>query len=401
MKRRLSSHVFDLPVQEIRRGYRSDIYFWREKIALEQHNLHPNVTMQVFQKKDAILCGVDEALAILRVGAGRYKDYDQVYRLFDKLMDNKIKARECFFTNKKEYVQLVHEKIAMSEELDDLWISEFDRLDIQALFDGDPIKPWESVMLITGDAASFAHLETLYLGVLARRTKVATNVHNVVQAAAGKTVLFFPARFDHWSVQGGDGYAAHIGGAAGVSTEAQGEWWGAKAAGTVPHALIAALGGDTVRAVQLFGDSYPDVNLVALVDFDNDCVNTSLDCARAIGDKLWGVRLDTSENLVDKSIFPEMGTFRPNGVIPELVYKTRRALDAEGFYHVKIIVSGGFTPEKIARFEDEGVPVDAYGVGSALFEGSSNYTADVVLLDGKPCAKTGRHYIPNNRLTSV
>ncbi|RQW05439.1 quinolinate phosphoribosyl transferase [candidate division KSB1 bacterium] len=289
----------------------------------------------------------------------------------------------------------------VSEELDSLWVSEFAQLDIRALHDGDPIAPWESIMLIRGDAASFAHLETLYLGVLARRTKVATNVHNVVQAAAGKTVLFFPARFDHWSVQGGDGYAAYIGGAGGVSTEAQGEWWGAKAAGTVPHALIAAVGGDTVRAVQIFGETYPDINLVALVDFDNDCVQTSLQCARAMGEKLWGVRLDTSENMVDKSILPEMGTFRPNGVIPELVYKTRRALDSEGFHAVKIIVSGGFTPEKIAHFEREKVPVDAYGVGSALLQGANDFTADIVLREGKPCAKSGRHYRPNERLTPI
>lgn len=169
----------------------------------------------------------------------------------------------------------------------------------------------------------------------------------------------------------------------------------------MPHALIAALGGDTVRAVRVFGKTFPGVNLVALVDFDNDCVKTSLQCARALGDKLWGVRLDTSENLVDKAIIPEMGGFRPNGVVPELVYKTRRALDSEGFQNVKIIVSGGFNPQKIARFEEENVPVDAYGVGSALFEGSINFTADVVLLDGEPCAKSGRHFIGNERLAAV
>lgn len=401
MKKRLPSHVFDLPVQEIRRGYRSDIYFWREKIALEQHNLHPHVTMQIFQKKEAILCGIDEALAILRVGAGKYSDYQRAYKLFDRFIDLKGKAREFFTQDKKKYLQLLAEKMKVSEELDSLWVSEFDQLEIKALHDGDVIYPWESIMHISGDAAHFAHLETLYLGVLARRTKVATNVFNVVQAAAGKTVLFFPARFDHWSVQGGDGYAAFIGGASGVSTEAQGEWWGAKAAGTVPHALIAAVGGDTVKAVTIFGESYPDVNLVALVDFDNDCISTSLKCARAIGDKLWGVRLDTSENLVDNSIIPEMGFFKPNGVIPELVNKTRRALDSEGFQHVKIIVSGGFDPEKISAFERAGVPVDAYGVGSALLRGSIDFTADVVLLEGRPCAKVGRSYRPNTRLCAV
>jgi nicotinate phosphoribosyltransferase len=401
MKGRLPTHVFDLPIQEMRRGYRSDIYFWREKVALEKRGLHPRVTMQVFQKGHAVLCGVDEAIAVLRVAAGRYGDYAKAYKLFDRLLELKREAREVFLTDKAAYLEAVRGRVSVSEELDALWETGFDSLEIDALHDGDRIKPLETVLHITGDAALFAHLETIYLGILARRTRVATNVRNVVDAARGKTVLFFPARFDHWAVQGGDGYAAHIGGAHGVSTEAQGEWWGARAAGTVPHALIAAVGGNTVEAVRIFGESYPDVNLVALTDFDNDNIGTALDCARALGDRLWGVRLDTAENMVDKSIVPSMGGFKPTGVVPELVFLMRDALDKNGFVHVKIIVSGGFYPEKIAAFEELGAPVDAYGVGSALLKGSYDFTADIVLLDGKPCAKAGRKYRPNPRLSRV
>jgi len=401
MKKRLPTHVFDLPVQEIRIGYRSDIYFWREKRTLEHHGLHPSVTMQVFQKKKAVICGIDEALAVLKVGSGRFKDYKKAHTLFDQILEIKRKARKYFTNDNSKYLQLLEEKFKISEELNALWESGYQDLKIKTLYDGDYIAPWETVMHITGDASLFAHLETIYLGAMARRTKVATNVYRVVEAANGKIVLFFPARFDHWAVQGGDGYAAHVGGATGVSTEAQGEWWGAKAAGTVPHALIAAVGGKTVEAVRLFGETYPDVNLVALVDFDNDCVNTALKCASALGDSLWGVRLDTSDNLVDASILPHMGTFKPTGVVPELVYKTRNALDKEGFKNVKIIVSGGFNPEKISEFETKGVPVDAYGVGSALLHGSYDFTADVVLREGKPCAKVGRRFLKNDRLSKM
>ncbi len=177
--------------------------------------------------------------------------------------------------------------------------------------------------------------------------------------------------------------------------------WGAKASGTVPHALIAAVEGDTVRAITLFGETYPDVDLVALVDFDNDCVGTSLKCCEALGDKLWGVRLDTSNTLVDKSIVPVMQNFKPTGVSPRLVEMTRRALDKHGFNHVRIIVSGGFTPERIAESEKQQVPVDAYGVGSYLMRGVNAFTADVVLREGKPCAKVGRQYSPNTRLEIV
>ncbi len=401
MKQRLPSHMFDLPVQELRRGYRSDVYFWREKVALEKHDLHPQITMQVFQKQQAVLCGVDEALAVLKLAAGRYRNDEKAYGLFDRLLNLKSRGRELFLTDRKAYLDTVRKKTEVSGELDELWENGFDCLAVDALHDGDLIAPRETVMHITGDAGLFAHLETIYLGILARRTRVATNVRNVVEAARGKSVLYFPARFDHWAVQGGDGYAAHVGGAHGVSTEAQGEWWGAGAVGTVPHALIASVGGSTVEAVRIFGESYPDVNLVALVDFDNDNIGTALQCARALGNRLWGVRMDTAEDMVDKSIASKMGGFKPTGVVAELAFMMREALDREGFGHVKIIVSGGFNPGKITEFEDCQAPVDAYGVGTALLRGAYDFTADVVLLDGRPCAKAGRIYRPNQRLCRV
>ena len=87
-RKRLPVHLFDLPVHELRRGYRSDIYFWREKRTLETHDLHPRTTMQVFQKREAILCGIDETLAIFKLASGRYEDYDLTYALFDQLIDS-------------------------------------------------------------------------------------------------------------------------------------------------------------------------------------------------------------------------------------------------------------------------------------------------------------------------
>jgi len=400
-KKRLSSHVFDLPVQELRRGYRSDVYFWRAKVALETQSLHPTVTMQVFQRTEAIACGIDEALAILKLGTGRYTDRDEAFKLFDRLIELKQSARVCYQEQCDEYLRIIEEKSAVSRELDALWEDGYASLEVEALHDGDAAGPFEPVMHITGDLSLFAHLETIYLGALARRTRVATNVRDVVEAANGKTVLYFPARFDHWAVQGGDGYAAQIGGAAAVSTDAQGAWWGAKGSGTIPHALIAAVGGDTVRATQIFDEAYPEANLVALVDFDNDCIGTALECADALGERLWGVRLDTSGTLVDASIVPVMGTFRPTGVNVQLVCMMREALDTAGHGHVKIVVSGGFEPERIAQFEREGAPVDSYGVGSYLLQGCFDYTADVVLLDGKPCAKKGRCYTHNPRLATL
>lgn len=364
-----------LPIHELRCGYHSDVYFWREKVTLEQHGLHPNVTMQVFQKKNALLCGVNEALEVLRAASGHYTDPQRAATLFE------------------EYLQADKRDI-LAEGLEGLWQEGFKRLDIQALSDGDRIDPWESVMHIRGDASLFAHLETVYLGILARRTKIATNVRATVDAAGDIPVLYFSGRFDHWAVQEGDGYAAFIGGAFGVSTPAQAAWMGAEAIGTVPHALIAAVGGNTVRAVTLFDESFPDTNLVALVDFDNDCVGTSLKCCEALGERLWAVRLDTAGNLTDQSASEP-------GVTADLVETTRKRLDENGFEHVKIIASGGFNPERIRQFAEMGAPVDAYGIGSWMLKEPYDFTADIVQLDGKPCAKVGRQFNPNPRLKPI
>jgi nicotinate phosphoribosyltransferase len=143
------------------------------------------------------------------------------------------------------------------------------------------------------------------------------------------------------------------------------------------------------------------MNITVLVDFENDSVKTALDVAEALGPKLWGVRLDTSEQLVDRSLVDEMGGFTPTGVNRRLVEKVRGALDGAGFSDVRIVASGGFNVQRIREFESQGVPVDAYGVGSSLIRGENDFTADVVLLDGRPCAKVGRAYAPNPRLERV
>jgi nicotinate phosphoribosyltransferase len=358
VRTRLDPAIFRLPVDRIRNGYYSDAYFVLTKQLLEAEGDHPHVTMQVFQKEESILGGIDEAVAILRTGSGRQENGE--------------------------------------------WVDGWDQLVVHALHEGDRISPRETVLTIEGDYSLFAHLETVYLGTLARRSLIMRNVAEVVEAARGKEIFYFPARHDHWLVQTGDGWSAHVAGAIGVSTDAQASWWGGRGMGTVPHGLIAAYGGDTVRAAHKFAARFHrDMHITVLVDFENDSVRTALEVADALGGMLYGVRLDTSELLVDHSLVNEMGSFRPTGVNPRLVEKVRGALDGAGHPEVKIVVSGGFTAARIREFESLGVPVDAYGVGSSLIRGSNDYTADVVLLDGQPAAKAGRAYEPNPRLERV
>jgi nicotinate phosphoribosyltransferase len=351
---RLAPEVFDLPVEKMRAGWYTDAYFNHARAALLEDGLHPEVVVQVFQKNHAYLGGMDEAIAILK-----------------------------------------------------LCSPEPDGLKIRALYDGDRIEPWETVLTIEGDYTTFAHLETVYLGTLARRTLITTNVVRVLEAADGKPIIFMPARHDHHRVQAGDGYAAYIAGRItgfeiGVTSDEQASWWGGRGIGTVPHSLIASYGGDTVAAARRFAEwAPPDLNVTVLVDFENDSVRTALEVAEALGDRLWGVRLDTAETLVDQSLWDELGDFEPTGVNERLVHKVRAVLDAAGFEGVRIVVSGGFTVEKIRRFEEHGVPVDAYGVGSSLIRGANDFTADVVLTGGQPSGKFGRRFRDNARLEPV
>ena len=357
----------------IRTGWLSDRYFLRTAATLARAGRDPEVTLQLFAKHRGIVAGLYEGVRLLQT-------------------------------------QLApgYEEAAVT---------------VDTLLDGDAIEPWETVMLVRGPYRAFAHLETPLLGVIARRTLVASNVRRVIDAARGRPVIFMGARHDDWRVQTPDGYAAMVGGAGSVSSDAGGAWWGARGVGTMPHAMIAAFGGDVVEATLAFTRyvraEEPDVSVVSLVDYHNDVVTDSLAVARAMrrefGDgALSGVRVDTSERLVDRSLEGAEGRYPGEtlrGVSPPLVRLLRTALDGEGFGDVGIVVSGGFTPRRNARFESQGVPVAAYGVGSSLLGHNAgeadgllanfDFTADIVEVEGEGESKVGRELRPNARLVRV
>ena len=234
-RQRLAPEVFDLPVEKMRAGWYTDAYFSHARATLLADDRRPRVLVQVFQKNHAWLGGMDEAIAILRLCS--------------------------------------HDPGGLA---------------IRALYDGDRIEPWETVLTIEGDYTTFAHLETVYLGTLARRTLITTNVVRVLEAANGKPIIFMPARHDHHRVQAGDGYAAYVAGRItgfeiGVTSDEQASWRGGRGIGTVPHSLIAAFGGDTILAARRFADwAPPDLNVTVLVDFENDSVRTALEVADAL-----------------------------------------------------------------------------------------------------------------------
>ena len=347
---RLTNKTFNFP-KELGEGFYSANYFLKSRKIVSENLKGHTVTMQWFQRRDnSMLCGVDEAIAILHTFA-------------------------------------VHPE----------------QLVIEALNDGDIIQANEPVLKVTGTYENFGFLESVIDGVLARRSSVATNVKEVLDAAGDTPVFSMADRQDDFLTQVGDGYATYVAGINRVSTDAQGYWWGGKGMGTMPHALIQICGGDIIKAADAYAKTFPEEQVTALIDYHNNVVRDSLLIARHLGHKLKGVRVDTSKALVDH-YFDDKDTsgFDPHGVCKELIIALRKALDDEGFNYVGITVSSSFNAEKIREWKKLGVPVSMYGVGTSFVNNMTcGFTGDLVMLDGKGEAKEGRANYKNDKLKKV
>ena len=318
-----------LPAADVLAGETADVYFERARRILAAEGLDPVVTMEIFAREQAVLCGAEEALAYLRAilgGDGAPADPVPV---------------------------------------------------VESLHDGDEIAPKEVVMRIAARYSSFGLYETAILGILSQSTGWATAARQVVDAAAPIPVIGFGARHVHPSVADQMDYASVVGGCVGASTPAGARLAGLAPTGTMPHALIIIF-GDTVRAAEAFDRHIdPDVPRIVLVDTFKDEAEESLRVADALGDHLWGVRLDTPS---------ERGR-----VTADLVKEVRARLDLAGHARVKIVVSGGLDLERIAYFKASGAPIDSFAVGSAISDASPiDFTGDLKEIDGKAVAKRGR-----------
>ena len=312
------------PSLEILSGATADVYFARANRILDHEGMDPVVTMEVFCREDAVLCGMGEA------------------------------------TNLIGHV-LANEPGAI----------------VEAIQDGDLATPKEVVLRIRARYRAFALYETAMLGMLSQSTGWATAARRCVEAAAPQPVISFGARHVHPDITDVLDYAAIVGGCVGASTPAGARLAGLNPTGTMPHSLVLIF-GDTVRAAEAFDrDMPPDVPRIVLVDTFKDEAEEALRVAHALGDRLYGIRLDTPS---------ERGR-----VTADLVTEIRARLDMEGFGHVTIVVSGGLNPDRIRYFKDKGAPVDSFAVGSYISGAAPiDFTGDIKEIDGKPIAKRGR-----------
>lgn len=408
-------------IHALRIGYYSDKYFLRTRDILLQDDYNHGIHYQYFPRKDIVLCGEKIVYEIFKNCTGYYSNFKKASMLFEEL---KINLKE------KNYPMHIY---LIERDLNDLWVNTFDKISYSSLPDGSKVKNMEVCIGIKGNPKYFGHLETATLGILAQQSAVATSVNEVVKRLnKNQKLLFFPARFKDFESQKSDGYAAVVGGANYMSTDANYEYVVGKGIGTIPHLLIACYKGDTAKAAIKF-DEYidPNISRIVLVDWDNDCIKTTLQviCAfinkfiykmdyidfsnydieelqnqiKKVGDtynisevigsgkgKIFGVRFDTSGNLIDQSVAKN---HLNNGVCPELIFTAKTIFNELGLNDLKIIVSGGFDIEKIKVFQFLNVPVDMYGIGSSIVNNfHCDFTADAVLLDGNHNAKVGRKF---------
>jgi nicotinate phosphoribosyltransferase len=314
------------PSKEILSGESADVYFARAESILEREGLDPMVVMEVFSRGEGILCGLDEAKNLLAHVLG---DADQ------------------------------------------------SEVTVEALDDGDTFSAKEVVLRIQARYRRFGLYETAILGMLAQSTGWATAARECVEAAAPVPVISFGARHVHPDVTDVLDYAAIVGGCVGASTPAGARLAGLSPTGTMPHSLVLIF-GDTVDAAIAFDrDLGPDVPRIVLIDTFKDEAEEALRVAHALGDRLYGIRLDTPA---------ERGR-----VTADLVTEIRARLDLEGFQHVKIVVSGGLSPDRIRYFAENAAPVDSFAVGSYISGAAPiDFTGDIKEIDGRPIAKRGR-----------
>jgi len=434
---RLPDHIFGLDYERIRKGWYTDKYFINAADILSQL-VREGYTFA--GKSPAEL--EKKGLAAHDVPVG---ELQVVIQLFAR--------REPFsLTAGTARAIAIYKNCAGHLEADGTFVPSDDTLEIDSLHDGERVVPWEPVMHVRGVYRDLAALETPVLGVLTRGAKVATNVYLALEAANGKPIFFFPARYDIPEAQAADGYAYKVAVDAYnrehgtnlpplISTDAQGEWWGGTGAGTVSHSYLLCFLKDTAEAMLHFARLMPvETRRVALVDVNNDCIGDSIAAATTLFQKyialvnegrteeaqkyvLYGVRPDTAANMLDRAFEQdETAGAQDRGVSPRLVRRLREALDEayltldvpakerdaakQYFRNIKIVASCGFDPEQIAAFEEAGVPVDVYGVGSYFLRGeSTDYTADIVAVkiddSWMDFAKEGRRLILSDRLKKV
>lgn len=257
-------------------------------------------------------------------------------------------------------------------------------VNVYGVREGSVVKDRWPIMIIEGPYSSFVTYETAILGILRHYSSIATKAARIKRAAGEKTVLFFGLRSIHPLLQAVADRAAFIGGVDGISGVLSKKYNKIEPTGTMPHSLMIVF-GDQKRAWLAFDKHVdPKVPRIILADTFFDEREEALMAAKLLGDRLYGVRLDTPSSR--------------RGNMRKIVEEVRWTLDIHGYKHVKIFVSGGIDEKEILELRDV---VDGFGVGTAIaMPKSVDISMDIVEVyeNGRWVPRTKRGKLPGARM---
>jgi len=290
----------------------------------------------------------------------------------------------------------------------------------------------EPLVYISGSFSLLSDLETIMLQKIGPACVAAHNAYQMCLSLPGVAFLAMDARHCAGAeMQDMMAYGAAVGSAAAQKEGAKGfvgnandgtaHWYGSpRGMGTMPHALIG-YAGSTVRAAEMFHETFPDEVLTVLVDYFGHEVTDGLAVCHRFADLAHAgrmqLRLDTHGGRFLEGLDPaesyavlerhapgairryrsetELRYLIGTGVSAAAIWRMREALDAAGFPKVRIVVSSGFGVDKCRVMADAKAPIDVIGTGSFIPDtwAETYATADIVEYDGTPMVKVGREFL--------
>jgi len=298
--------------------------------------------------------------------------------------------------------------------------------------EGEWIGAGEPIVYITGSLEQLSDLETLLLQKIGAACVAAHNAYQMCLSLPAVAFLAMDARHCAGAeMQNVMAYAASVGGNAarlegakgfvGNANDGTAHWFGATHGyGTMPHSLIG-YAGSTVRAAEMFRETFPDEPMTVLVDYFGHEITDGLAVCRHFADLAaaggLSFRLDTHGGRFLEGLDPaesyavlerhapgairryrsetELRFLVGTGVSAAAIWRMREALDEAGFPAVRIVASSGFDVDKCRVMADAKAPIDVVGTGSFIpeFWHETYATADIVEYDGRPLVKVGREFL--------
>jgi len=310
------------PDEHIKAGLVTDVYFERVKKALEKRGINPQVDMEV--RASELPNGWEWAV----------------------------------FAGLEEVIELISGL----------------PVTLRSIPEGYVFRAGEPVLSVSGRYLDFGVYETAILGLVCQASGIATNAARCRIAAGDKLLISFGARRMHPAIAPMIERNAFIGGCDGVAVIESAHMIGEEPMGTMSHSLIICA-EDERAAYEMFDEATdPSVLRIALVDTFQDEKFGAVFAASVLGERLYGVRLDTP------------GSRR--GDFLKILEEVRWELDIRGYSNVRILVSGGIDEYKIIEL---GKYADGFGVGTHISNSPVvNFSMDIVEVEGKPLAKRGK-----------